>query len=70
MMQVAEHDPGLPILMLTGLEPGLAGAVDAIEEMWNLTSVTQSPGLPDIGRLVEFLFHAGRRGDCVRMMPS
>jgi DNA-binding NtrC family response regulator len=69
MMQVADHDPSLPILMLTGLEPGLAGAADAVEELWNLTSVTKSPELPKIGHLVEFLFHAGRRGDCVRMMP-
>ncbi len=70
MMQVADHDPGLPILMLTGHDLGLAGAVDAVEEMWNLTCVTKSAAVPEIGQLVEFLFHAGRRGDCVRMMPS
>ena len=70
MMQVADHDPGLPILMLTGNEPGLVGAVDAVEELWNLTGVTTSPQLPEIGHLVEFLFHAGRRGDCVRTMPA
>jgi CheY-like chemotaxis protein len=69
MMQVADHDPGLPILMLTGNEPGLVGAVDAVEELWNLTGVTKSRALPDIGHLVEFLFHAGRRGDCLHMMP-
>lgn len=70
MMQVGDYDPGLPILMLTGDEPGLAGAVDAVEEMWNLSGVTKAPRLPEIGKLVEFLFHAGRRGDCMRMMPS
>lgn len=70
MMQVADHDPGLPVLMLTGREPGLAGTVDAIEELWHLTGVTQAPELPAIGQLVEFLFQAGRRGDCVRMLPS
>ena len=69
MMQVADHDPGLPILMLTGNEPGLVGAVDAVEELWNLTGVTKSRVLPEIGHLVEFLFRAGRRGDCMHMMP-
>ena len=70
MMRVADHDPGLPLLMLTGREPGMAGAVDAIQELWSLTGVTQAPELPEIGQLVTFLFQAGRRGDCVRMMPS
>jgi hypothetical protein len=69
MMQVADHDATLPLLILTGDEPGVAGAVDAIEELWHLTCVTQSRHLPAIGDLVEFLFHAGRRGNCVRMMP-
>ena len=70
LMQVADYDPGLPVLMLTGDEPGLAGAIDAIEEVWNLTGVVQSRVLPEIGKLVEFLFRAGRRGDCIRMMPA
>ena len=70
MMRVADHDPGLPLLILTGREPGMAGAVDAVQEIWNLTGVTQAPDLPDIGQLVEFLFQAGRRGECMRMMPS
>ncbi len=70
MMQVAAFDPGLPILILTGNEPGLAGAVDAVAELWNLSSVTASHDLPAIGKLVEFLYHAGRRGDCIRMLPS
>jgi hypothetical protein len=69
MMQVADHDATLPLLILTGDEPGMAGAVDAIEELWHLTCVTQARHLPAIGDLVEFLFHAGRRGNCVRMMP-
>lgn len=70
MMQVAEHDPGLPILLLTGRDASLAGAADAVEELWHLTAVTKSPELPEIGRLVSFLFNAGRRGGCVRMMPA
>jgi DNA-binding NtrC family response regulator len=70
MMKVADYDPGLPILMLTGDDAALAGAVDAIEELWSLTGVTKTPELPEIGQLVEFLFQAGRRGDCVRIMPS
>ena len=70
MMQVADYDSALPILMLTGNESGLAGAVDAVAEMWSLANVTASSALPEIGKLVEFLYHAGRRGDCIRMMQS
>jgi len=69
MMQVADYDPALPLLMLTGDEPGMAGAVDAIEELWHLSAVRQFRHLPAIGDLVEFLFEAGRRGNCIRMMP-
>lgn len=70
MMLVADYDPSLPILMLTGTEPGMAGAVDAIQELYHLTAVTQTPELPAAGGVVDFLFKAGRRGDCVRMMPA
>jgi two-component system nitrogen regulation response regulator GlnG len=70
MMRVADHDPGLPLLILSGHEPGMAGAIDAVEQIWSLTGIKQAPDLPDIGQLVEFLFQAGRRGNCVRMMPS
>ena len=70
MMEVAEHDPGLPILLLVGTDPALAGAADAVEEMWQLTAVTKAAALPAVGPLVEFLFHAGRRGECIRLMPA
>jgi DNA-binding NtrC family response regulator len=70
LMRVADHDASLPILMLTGREPGITGAVDAITELWNLTGVTQAAELPEVGQLVEFLFQAGRQGNCLRMMPA
>jgi hypothetical protein len=70
MMLVAYHDPDLPILLLTGDDPSLAGAADAVEELWGLSAVTKAPYLPGAGPLIEFLFHAGRRGECGRLIPA
>jgi len=70
MKTVASHDPSLPILLVTGDEPILAGAADAVEEIWHLTEVTKARSLPGIAGLVDFLFHAGRKGGCLRLMPA
>jgi hypothetical protein len=70
MKTVAGHDPSLPILMVAGDDPVLIGAADAVEELWQLTGVTKVPALPAIAGLVDFLFHAGRKGNCLRLMPA
>jgi DNA-binding NtrC family response regulator len=69
MITIADFDRTLPILLLTGDEPSLAGAVDAVEEIWQLESVSQSPRLPSVGEIVDFIFKAGRKGRFARMMP-
>ena len=69
MMTVAQYDRSLPIMLLTGGDPALAGAADAVEELWKLESVVQSPTLPSVADTVDFLFRAGRKGRCIRFMP-
>jgi hypothetical protein len=69
MKTVAIHDPSLPVLLVTGDDPALIGAADAVEELWQLTEVAKVPNLPGIAGLVDFLFHAGRKGNCLRLMP-
>jgi ActR/RegA family two-component response regulator len=69
LMTVAAHDRDLPVLMVTGRDTALAGAVDAVAEVWGLSAVTQAARLPDVGGLVEFLFRAGRRAGMNRLMP-
>ncbi len=69
MKTVAGHDRNLPILLLTGEDPALAGAADAVEEVWGLSSVLKRPTLPALGELVEFLCLAGRMGRCLGLMP-
>jgi len=70
MMSIARHDRTLPILLITGDDPALAGAADAVEELWQLGSVAKLPRLPNIGALVDFLFQAGRKGRCMRLLPG
>lgn len=66
---VADYDPSLPCLLLTGGDPRLTGAADAIEELWGLSQIHKLPDLSNLTGIVEFLFHAGRKGDCMRLLP-
>jgi CheY-like chemotaxis protein len=69
MKQVARHSRDLPILLLTEGDAVLMGAVDAVQGLWGLTSVTTTSGFPMAGQLVAFLFNAGRRAGCMRLIP-
>jgi CheY-like chemotaxis protein len=69
MKQVARHSRDLPILLLTGGDAVLMGAVDAVQGLWGLTSVTTTSEFPMAGQLVAFLFNAGRRAGCMRLIP-
>ena len=69
LMTVASHDRSLPILLITGDDPAFLGAVDAVEEIWDLTSVTRWSQLLGVGEVVDFLFRAGLAGRCMRLMP-
>ena len=68
LMAIAQHDSELPVLLLTGEDPAMIGAVDAVEEIWQLASVTKWQRLPGIGALIDFLFQAGRKAGCMRLM--
>ncbi len=70
MMTVAQHDRGLPIMLVTGDDPALVGAADAVEELWKLEAVVKSPRLPGIGAIVDFIFRAGRKGRCTRLVSA
>lgn len=70
MMRIAEHDRALPLMLLTGADPSLIGAAEAIEELCDLSAVTRYPVLPAIGEVVEFLFRAGQSGSCLGLMPT
>jgi len=70
MKIVADHDRTLPLLVVSGDDPSLLGAAQAVEELLHLTGVVASQRLPGIGELVEFLFQAGRKGRCLSLMPA
>nr|WP_294530834.1 hypothetical protein [uncultured Rhodopila sp.] len=69
MKVVADYHRDLPVFMLTDGDPILAGATDALQEVCGLTSVAQSSGAALAGELVSFLFGAGRRAGCMRLVP-
>jgi len=69
MIAIADYDRGLPMMLLTGPDPALMGAADAVQEAFQLSSVTLSAATPYVGEVVDFLFRAGRRADCVGVMP-
>jgi hypothetical protein len=68
LMTIAAHDRSLPVLLITGPDPALLGAVDAVEELWELSSVEKWQQLSGVGAIVDFLFRAGRKGCCIRLM--
>jgi CheY-like chemotaxis protein len=68
MMTIAAHDRSLPVLLITGPDPTLLGAVDAVQEIWELSAVEKWPELLDGGAIVDFLFRAGRKGRCMRLL--
>ena len=69
MKQVARYNHELPILILTHGDSVLMGAADAVQSVWGLTSVTSTSAFPLAGQLVQFLFNAGRRAGCMRLIP-
>jgi hypothetical protein len=69
MKMVARYNLDLPLMLLTGGDQAMMGAADAVQELWGLTQVTQTSGFPLAGQLVNFLFSAGRRAGCMRLVP-
>jgi hypothetical protein len=68
MRVVGDYDHDLPIMVLTHGDPVLMGAADAMQELWNLTMVSRTSAKPLAGQLAEFLFAAGRRAGCMRLV--
>ena len=68
LMTIAGFDRSLPVLLITGPDPALLGAVDAVEEVWQLSSVEKWQEMSGVGAMVDFLFRAGRKGSCIRLM--
>jgi CheY-like chemotaxis protein len=69
MKMVAQYHRDLPVLLLTGGDAVLMGAADAVQDLWGLTSVTRTSEFAIAGQLVAFLFSAGRRAGCMRLVP-
>jgi CheY-like chemotaxis protein len=69
MKLISRYSRDMPTMLLTGGDAVLMGAADAVQDMVGLTSVTRTSGFPLAGQLVGFLFNAGRRSGCMRLVP-
>ena len=69
LMTVAQYDRSLPMLLLSEGDAALAGAADAVIDLWGLSCVSQITRWPTLGGLAEFLCHASVQGNCLGMMP-
>ncbi|MEA2745669.1 MAG: Response regulator receiver domain [Acetobacteraceae bacterium] len=69
MKVIASHSRDLPLMLLTGGDPVMMGAADAVQDVCGLTSVTLTSEFPVASQLVAFLFGAGRRSGCMRLVP-
>jgi hypothetical protein len=69
LMTIAAYDRRLPVLLIANGNPNLLDAMDALEKKWDLSAVTKWSSQPAVGGLIEFLFRAGRMGNCMRVMP-
>src|SRR5262249_17770482 len=54
LMTVAAYDRDLPVLLITNDDSALLGAIEAVEEVWQLGSVVKWPKLLGIGAVVDF----------------
>lgn len=68
MKLTADYDRSVPILLLTGYDPALLGAIDAVQEIWGLTSVATAAATAGVGALVDFICHAARDASRPRML--
>jgi ActR/RegA family two-component response regulator len=67
MKAAADYDRSMAILLLTGYDPALLGAIDAVQEVWGLTRVATAADSAGIGVLVDFICHAARDAGRPRM---
>jgi ActR/RegA family two-component response regulator len=70
MKMAADYDRAVPILLLTGYDPALLGAVDAVQEVWGLTRVATAAASAGIGALVDFICHAVRDAGQPRLVRA
>lgn len=66
---IAAFDQEMPVLLVSGNDPGAQGTIDAAEKLWGLTGLHQLPHVPGPSDLLAFLFHAGRQSGTGRLIP-
>lgn len=69
LITIANYDRTLPALIITNDDPVSLGAIDAVEELWHVETVLKWPRLLGASDIVNFLFRAGRSGNCLRLLP-
>jgi hypothetical protein len=69
LRSVAAYDPDMHVLMVSGDDPAVLGAIDVAEQLWGLSALHRLTGAPEPADLIGFLFEAGRRSGLGCLMP-
>ena len=69
LRNVAAYDPNMHVLMVSGDDPTVLGAIDVAEQLWGLSALHRLSGTPAPADLIGFLFEAGRRNGVGCLMP-
>lgn len=69
LRSIAAYDPRMPVMVVSGSDPAVAGTLDAAEKLWGLSAVRRLPEAPAMGDLIGFLFAAGRHAGIGRLIP-
>jgi DNA-binding NtrC family response regulator len=66
--KIAEHGPGLPILIVASEDPHALAVVDTVTQMLRLSEVRQLSSRPELQEIIKFLFQAGRKSGTFRVL--
>lgn len=69
LRSIAAYDPDMHVLMVSGDDPVVLGAIDVSEKLWGLRALHRLLKEPKPTDVIGFLFQAGRQNGVGNLMP-
>lgn len=70
LRSISAYDPDMDVLMVSGDDPVVLGAIDVSENLWGLGALHRLALEPGPADIIAFLFQAGRRNGVGNLMPA